>query len=238
MMETQTFDPTKAEAFAGRMLEMLNSGALILMTSIGYRTELFDTIAELPPSTSQQIADAAGLNKRYVREWLGAMVTGRIISYDPIARTYTLPVEHAAFLTRVAEPNNIAQFAQFPPMLALVEDQIVDCFYRGGGVPYSEFKRFHAVMAEASSQSTVMPLIDQVLPLVPGLTEALQQGIEVLDLGCGSGKALNKLAVAFPNSQFTGYDFSSETIAIANTEAQRHQLRNLQFQVALLHEYC
>jgi ubiquinone/menaquinone biosynthesis C-methylase UbiE len=231
MMETQTFDPTKAEAFAGRMLEMLNSGALILMTSIGYRTELFDTIAELPPSTSQQVADVAGLNERYVREWLSAMVTGRIISYDPIAKTYTLPVEHAAFLTRAAEPNNIAQFAQFPPMLALVEDQIIDCFYQGGGVPYSEFKRFHAVMAEASSQSTVIPLIDQVLPLVPGLTEALQQGIEVLDLGCGSGKALNKLAAAFPNSRFTGYDFSGETIAIANTEAQRHQLSNLQFQV-------
>ena len=75
-MTAQTFDSTKAEAFAERILGMMNGSALALMTSIGHRTELFDTLAELPPSTSQQIADAAGLNERYVREWLGAMVTG------------------------------------------------------------------------------------------------------------------------------------------------------------------
>lgn len=230
-MTTQTLDPTKADAFAGRMIDILNSGALTLMISIGYRTELFDTMAELPPSTSQQIANAAGLNERYVREWLGAMVTGSLVNYDAIQQTYVLPAEHAAFLTRVAEANNLALFAQFPPMLASVEDQIIDCFYKGGGVPYSEFNRFHTVMAEATNQGTVTPLFDGVLPLVPGLTEALQRGIDVLDVGCGCGKVLNLLAEAFPNSRFTGYDFSSETIAIAKAEAQQHQLCNIEFQV-------
>jgi len=230
-MMTQTFDATKAEAFVERLLNMINSGALTLMTSIGHRTELFDTMADLPPSTSQQIADAAGLNERYVREWLGAMVTGSFVEYDAIAQTYVLPAEHAAFLTRAAEPNNLALIAQFPPMLALVEDQIIDCFYKGGGVPYSNFKRFHTIMAEATHQGTVLPLIDQVLPLVPELTKALEQGIDVLDVGCGSGSALNKLAATFPNSRFTGYDFSGETIATANAEAQRLKLSNVQFQV-------
>ncbi len=80
-MTAQTFNYTKAEAFAAEMLGIFNSSALTLMISIGHRTELFDTLAELPPSTSQQIADAAGLNERYVREWLGAMVTGRFVEY-------------------------------------------------------------------------------------------------------------------------------------------------------------
>jgi 2-polyprenyl-3-methyl-5-hydroxy-6-metoxy-1,4-benzoquinol methylase len=230
-MNTQTFDPNEAQAFAERMLNTINSAAITLMTSIGYRTELFDRMADLPPSTSQQIATAAGLNERYVREWLGAMVTGRVIEYDPISKTYTLPAEHAAFLTRAAEPNNLALFAQFPPMLALVEDQIINCFYNGGGVPYSEFQRFHTVMAEASNQTTVLPMVETVLLLIPGLTQALQQGIDVLDLGCGCGQALNKLAATFPNSRFTGYDFSAETIAVAKAEAQQQQLRNVQFQV-------
>lgn len=239
-MMTQTFDATKAEAFAERLLNTLNSGALTLMTSIGHRTELFDTMAELPPATSQEIADAAGLNERYVREWLGAMVTGGFVEYDPIAQTYELPAEHAAFLTRAAASNNLALFAQFPPMLALVEDQIIDCFYKGGGVPYSAFKRFHSVMAEATDQVTVAPLLDRVLPLIPGLTEALQNGIDVLDLGCGSGRVLNTLAATFPQSRFTGYDFSSETIATANAEAQRLKLSNVQFQIqdaATIEEY-
>ncbi|MBI4780835.1 MAG: methyltransferase domain-containing protein [Oscillatoriophycideae cyanobacterium NC_groundwater_1537_Pr4_S-0.65um_50_18] len=238
-MITQTFDPTKAEAFAGRMLDILNNAAITLMTSIGHRTELFDTMAKLPPSTSQQIAAAAGLNERYVREWLGAMVTGRLVDYDPIAKTYGLPAEHAAFLTKAAASDNIAAFAQFIPVLALVEEKIIDCFYKGGGVPYSEFKRFHAVMAEDSGQTTVSALFDHVLPLIPELTEALQDGIAVLDVGCGYGRALNKLAEAFPNSRFTGYDFSKEAILTANAEAQRRKLSNIQFQIkdaALLEE--
>lgn len=230
-MTTQTFDSTKAEAFAGRMFEIFNSAALSLMMSIGHRTELFDTLAELPPSTSQQIAAAAGLSERYVREWLGAMVTGGFVAYNPPTQTYALPAEYAAFLTRSASPNNLALVAQYIPVLASVEEQVIECFYKGGGVPYSEFQRFHEVMAEDSSQSTVTALLDQILPLVSGLTEALEQGIDVLDLGCGSGRALNTLAVAFPKSRFTGYDFSEMTIAAANHEAQSRNLSNIRFEV-------
>lgn len=228
---TTQFDQAKAEAFAERMLTILNSGAITLMTSIGHRTKLFDTMAELPPSTSQQIADVAQLNERYVREWLGAMVTGRFIEYDPIGKTYTLPAEHAAFLTRAVASDNIAVFTQYIPVLASVEEQIINCFYKGGGVPYSEFKRFHAVMAEDSGQSTVSALFDHIVPLIPGLSEALQRGIQVLDVGCGSGRALNKLAEAFPNSRFTGYDFSREVVANANSEAQLRKLSNIHFEV-------
>lgn len=229
-MTTQVFDQTKADAFAEQMLSILNSGALALMTSIGHRTELFDTLAELPPATSQQIADAAGLNERYVREWLGAMVTGQFVQYNPADKTYHLPPEHAAFLTRSASPDNIAPFAQYIPLLGTVEDQIIDCFYKGGGVPYSEFKRFHEVMVEDSGQTVVSALEDHILPIIPGLVDALQRGIDVLDVGCGSGRAMNKLAQLFPNSRFKGYDLSEEAIANATFMAQQHKLHNVQFQ--------
>lgn len=231
MTVTQIFDPLKADAFAERLLNILNSGALALMTSIGHRTELFDTLAELPPSTSQQIADAAGLNERYVREWLGAMVTGGFVEYNPLNQTYHLPAEHATFLTRSAGSDNIAPFAQYIPLLGSVEEQIIDCFYKGGGVPYAEFKRFHEVMAEDSGQTIVLALEDHVLPLVPGLVERLHAGIDVLDVGCGSGRALNKMAALFPNSRFTGYDFSGQAIGHANHEARSHKLNNVQFYV-------
>jgi 2-polyprenyl-3-methyl-5-hydroxy-6-metoxy-1,4-benzoquinol methylase len=201
------------------------------MTSIGHRTGLFDTLAKLPPSTSQQIADAAGLNERYVREWLGSMVTGRFVEYEPIAGVYSLPPEHAAFLTRAATPNNIAVSAQFLPLLGTVEDRVIECFYQGGGVPYSAYKRFHEVMAEDSGQTVVAALEEHILPLIPHLTEALERGIDVLDVGCGSGRAINQMAKQFPNSRFKGYDFSEEAIATAQTEANNQGLTNLQFQV-------
>jgi 2-polyprenyl-3-methyl-5-hydroxy-6-metoxy-1,4-benzoquinol methylase len=171
------------------------------------------------------------LNERYVREWLGAMVVGRVVEYDPEDGTYYLPQEHAAWLTRAASPNNIAVTTQFIPLMGSVEDGIVESFKHGGGLPYSAFPRFHEVMAEDSGQTVVAALTDHILPLVPGLTERLEKGIEVLDVGCGSGKAMNLLARKFPNSRFTGYDFSEETIARARAEAAEHGTKNVRFEV-------
>jgi 2-polyprenyl-3-methyl-5-hydroxy-6-metoxy-1,4-benzoquinol methylase len=134
------------------------------------------------------------------------------------------------WLTRAATPNNVAVYAQYIPQLGTVEDQILDCFRHGGGVPYSEYKRFHQIMAEDSGQTVVAVLIGKILPLVPGLVESLRQGIDVLDVGCGSGRALNLMAATFPASRFTGYDLSEEAVRIATGEAQRRELTNITFQ--------
>ncbi len=224
-------DERKAEAFADKMVDILNHGAVTLMVSLGHRTGLFDTMAKLPPATSGQIAKTADLNERYVREWLGAMVTGGIIEYDPNTRAYHLPSEHAACLTRAATPDHIAGFAQYIPLLGSVEDDIAHCFQHGGGVPYSKYPRFHQVMAEDSGQTVVGALTDAILPLVPGLVEELHRGINALDVGCGSGRALHLMAKTFPRSRFTGYDFSEEAISSARAVANREGLDNLNFKV-------
>ncbi len=224
-------DEAKLEEFAGEMTGVMKAGALAIMSSIGHRTGLFDTLAGLAPSTSQQIADAAGLNERYVREWLGAMVTGGVVDYDPETKTYCLPPEHAASLTRAAGPYNIARRLQVIPLLATVEDKIVQCFENGGGVPYEEFGRFHDVMAERSVQLVGAALLDTILPLAPGLTDRLRDGIRVLDVGCGSGHALNIMAEAFPRSTFTGYDLSEEGVGNGNEQAREKGLTNLEFAV-------
>ena len=228
---TELANKSNAELFAQRMIDAINGAALALMTSIGHRTGLFDVLSNLPPSAPTDIAEAANLSERYVREWLGAMTTGRIVEHDPLTGRYSLPPEHAAFLTRAAAPNNLAVTAQFISVLGVVEDQIVDCFRHGGGVPYSAYRRFHEVMAEESAQTVVAGLKDFILPLVPGLVEDLTRGIDVLDVGCGSGRALNFMAKAFPRSWFTGFDFSEEAVAAARREAELHGLTNVRFEV-------
>src|SRR5690606_26295183 len=145
-----------------------------------------------------EIADEAGLHERYVREWLGAMVTGGIVEYDAATGRYRLPPEHAASLTRDSRPHNLAVTAQWIPLLAAVEDDLLRCFEQGGGVPYETYGRFQQVMAEGSDQTTVAALADRILPLVPDAILALGEGIDVLDVGCGAGRALNLLAHAFP----------------------------------------
>ena len=230
-MTTQTIDPAKAEAFAGQMVGILNGSILGLMTSVGHRTGLFDKMAELPPSTSQEIAEASRLNERYVREWLGALVTGRIVEYDPANKTYRLPPEHAASITRAAGPNNLAAFLQFAALMGNVEDQIVECFRKGGGVPYSAYPAFQRMMAEESAQVQDATLVDVTLPLVSGLVEKLKAGIDVADVGCGQGHAINLMAKAFPNSRFIGYDFSEEGVGAGKAEAKEMGLSNAQFVV-------
>ncbi len=223
------FDSAKADAFAGRFLSALNDGALCLMTSIGHRTGLFDAMRGMSPSTVGEIAKKAGLNERYVREWLGAMVTAGVVEVDPTSTRYVLPAEHAAFLTRAAAADNMAVFAQYIALMGSVEDEIVECFKKGGGVPYERFPRFHAVMAEDSGQSVLSSLESHVLPLVPGLTDQLARGVRVLDVGCGSGRIMNRLAELYPKSRFTGIDLSSEAIATARGEALGKGLKNIEF---------
>lgn len=230
-------DPVKAEKFAGRVLTALNEGALCLMMSIGHRTGLFDVLGALPPSTSAEIAKQAGLNERYVREWLGAMVTAGVIDVDPATTRFVLPPEHAAYLTRPAAADNLAVFAQYIPLLGAVEDDIVGCFQNGGGVPYARFPRFHAVMAEDSGQSVLSSLESHILPLVPGLAEGLAGGLRMLDVGCGRGRIVHRLAQLFPASRFRGIDLSEEAIGYAREEAARLGLGNVDFVVADLSDF-
>ena len=218
------------EAFGNRLIGMLDEAGAALMTSIGHRTGLFDALARLPSATSEELAREAGLHERYVREWLGAMTTARFVEYQAESGRYRLPPAHAALLTRAATPNNFAVYAQYVALLGSVEDRIVECFRGGGGVPYSAFERFHEVMAEDSGQSVVGAL-DAIVALVPGLEEDLRTGISVLDVGCGSGRALVTLARAYPQSRFTGHDFSERAIGSARAAAAELGLRNVRFEV-------
>jgi ubiquinone/menaquinone biosynthesis C-methylase UbiE len=208
-----------------------------LMISVGHRTGLLDAMRGAAPATSAEIAARAGLNERYVREWLGAMVTGRVVDIDPVTNQFSLPPEHAAFLTRAAGADNIGVFTQYIALLGSVEDDIVECFKTGGGVPYARFPRFHEVMAEDSGQSVLSSLESHIVPLIPGLAEKLAQGIQVLDLGCGRGRIINRLAELYPKSRFTGMDLSSEAVLSAWKEAAEKKLRNIEFIVTDLSHF-
>lgn len=217
-----------AEHFAERIGDIVNSGTIAIMLSIGHRTGLFDRMAGQPPSTSREIADSAGLSERYVREWLAAMVTGGIVHYEAVSRAYHLPEAHAACLTRGAPLGNLAVYAQFVSMAGAAQEPILERFRNGEGTSYADYPCFHSIMSEDSAQAVVDQMFDTVLPLAPGLVGRLEAGIDVLDAGCGAGKALTTLAAHYPNSRFTGYDLCDETIETARSGASG--LANIHFE--------
>lgn len=229
------FDATKAERFAARLVGALNNAGLCLMASIGHRAGLFDVMRGRAPSTSAEIARAAGLNERYVREWLGAMVTSGVVETHPGSDRFQLPDEHAASLTRAAGLDNIGVHTQYVAILGNVEDDILACFSRGGGVPYTKFQRLHAILAE--DETILAQLESKVLPLVPDVRARLERGIRVLDAGCGRGRVLIRLAELFPHSHFTGMDLAEEALAAARGEVVGKGLRNIAFEIRDLSDF-
>jgi 2-polyprenyl-3-methyl-5-hydroxy-6-metoxy-1,4-benzoquinol methylase len=227
----QTLDRQRIQDFARRLFGHYTSGMLALMVDIGHRTGLFEAAAK-GAATSQELADRAGLDERYVREWLGAMVTGGIVDYDPTSGTFALPAEHAVCLTGTSS-RNLASNSQLLAMLAKRLPGVAECFRNGGGVPYSEFRPDFTDYMDASWRLLYDGLLVKgFLPVVKGLPERLAEGVRVADLGCGTGHAINLMAREYPRSDFVGYDISEEAIERARAEARGIGLANARFEVA------
>jgi ubiquinone/menaquinone biosynthesis C-methylase UbiE len=222
-------DMDRVEAFGEQVLGSMNGAGTALFLSIGHRTGLFDTMSGMAPSTSEQIASVANLNERYVREWLNGLVVAGVLEYDAEGRTYALPAEHAALLTRAAGPDNFAFFAQYLALLGEVEGDVIDAFRNGGGVPYERYPRFQGLQREETARLFDVGLVDTILPLAPEVVERLRAGTEAADVGTGGGHAVNVMGRAFPGSRFTGFDISEQGLAMGRREAEDWGLDNVSF---------
>lgn len=227
----QTPDRKRVQEFARKLFGHYTSGMVTLMVDIGHKTGLFEAVAK-GAGTSQRIAERAGLDERYVREWLGAMATSGIMHYDPTSRTFLLPPEHAVVLTGTSS-RNLAANSQALAMLAKRLGKVAECFKRGGGVPYADFRPDFTEYMDASWRLLYDGLlIKGFLPLARGLPERLAAGIRVADFGCGTGHAINLMAREYPRSDFVGHDIAKDAIARARDEAQAMGLSNARFEVA------
>ncbi|MCA9006225.1 MAG: class I SAM-dependent methyltransferase [Planctomycetaceae bacterium] len=215
--------------FEDRLQQIINQGSLTLMLSIGYRTGLFRVLADLDAATCEEISDRAGLQTKYVENWLAVMSTGGILEYDSIFQTYRLPAEYAALLLQRSGSHAYASSVQWVSLSAKLEDEIVNCFREGGPLPSDLFTRLQSQLIEDNSVSIMNGLFKHVFPLVPRLIMQLCEGRDVLQLGCGSGSTLIELARTFPASQFVGYDSSATLIDNARATARQKQVDNVTF---------
>jgi hypothetical protein len=168
-----------------------------------------------------ELAARAGLQERYVREWLAAMVTAGIVEYDAAAGRYWLLAEHAASLTGTGV-QNLLPLAYLVSAVAAHIDGVTTGFREGGGVPYASYlPQFHDVMDRLWQPMYRELLVQEILPLAPGLAEQLESGIRLADVCCGSGNGLLVLAERFPRSRFVGYDSDADAIAIGTARATR-----------------
>ena len=213
-------DQERMMAFAGRALGDTSACMVTLLAALGDRLGLFKDLATHGPATSAELAARTGVNERYAREWLGGMATAGYLDYDPAGGRFTLPPAHVPALAQEGGPF----FAGAGYQLLLAEirqlDGIAAAFRSGGGVPLAAYGDSLLEGQERFSLGWVENLLTQVwLPALPEVQAQLERGVAVADVGCGSGRALIKLAQVYPHSYYVGYDGYAPVIARATANA-------------------
>ena len=223
-----SFDQQKAEKFVERLVNDVGTAMRGALCYIGDKLRIFKAMAMTGPVTVEELARHTGLNPRYLKEWLGAMVTASYIEYNPETSRYVLPPEHAAPLADEAFPYFVGGFLEMIVPTVSVAPKVADAFRTGKGVDQNEYT---PEMFDSIERGTApwyrTQLIQHWLPTMPQVVRALENGGTALDVGCGSGRAAITLAKAFPKARVFGYDNHSLSIgrAIANADAEGADVR-------------
>ena len=222
-------DREKVEAFLDRFVDIASGATTIGLLSVADRSGLLAHLGEAGGGTVEEIAEEARLEPRYVKEILSGLAAAGAIDYDAETQRFDLSPEHALFLSDHDSPYFMGGwFDMIPTVLAQV-DGIAAATRNGGGVGFEEFgSRMVKGIDRGNGPSQKAFLIKRWLPGVPGLTEKLDTGISIADVGSGAGTAAILMAKAYPDCQVVGFDNSEASIAVAR--ARSDGLANVEFE--------
>jgi len=218
-MSTVTIDEAKLGTFMDHVLGDTAGLMSTTLATLGDRLGLFRTLAQ-GPATSGELAAAAEINERYAREWLRGMHAGGYLELERDSGRYILPPEHAQVLANEGGPAFLGGAFQLTFGYLRTIERLTEAFRSGGGVPQSAYpSETWEGMGRFSHSYYDNLLVQQWLPMVDGLAPRLERGVCWADIGCGSGRALIRLAEAFPASTFVGYDNFEGQLALARGAA-------------------
>ena len=227
-------DPAKLEQFMNKMVGDMGAAMSGPLVITGVKLGLYKTLAEIGPATSQELADNRRLDERYVREWLSAQAASGFVDYEPQGEKFSLNPEQQMALANEDSPVYVAPAFELIASAYIDEQKITDAFSSGAGVGWHE----HHECLFRGTEKFFRPgyranLIANWLPALDGVVEKLQRGAKVADIGCGAGASTIIMAEAFPNSQFTGFDYHDKSVERAREAAREAgDLPNVRFEVA------
>jgi 2-polyprenyl-3-methyl-5-hydroxy-6-metoxy-1,4-benzoquinol methylase len=234
MTSAQPINPDALKMFSFTVFSKLEGAVTAGMIHLGDRLGLYASMAEsVAGDTSASLAARTELHERWVREWLHNQVAARIVSCDDLSAnnpTFRLTPEAVAVL---ASPNHPAygmgMFHRLPQTMAAL-NEMPESFRTGIGKDYDSHGPEGAVGIEKSFEPWNQNfLIPAVLPTLVGLSEELDRGAKVADIGCGAGGLSLLLGRTFPRSEIKGFDISQFALARAEERLKAEGLSNVSF---------
>jgi SAM-dependent methyltransferase len=227
MSNQATMDQAKVEAFAERAVGDYSGMMTVALCHVGDRLGLFKDLRVNGPATAEELAERTGLNERYVAEWLRGLAAPGYLDWDEQAGRYELSPEHAMVLAVEGSPVFLGgAYQMFKGMLQPL-DHIVRAFKEGGGAGQDQYgDDLWAGMERFTHSWFENLLLQEWIPSMPSVRNKLESGCDYADVGCGSGRALIKLAQAFPRSRFVGYDLFPTQVQRARANIQARGLRD------------
>lgn len=222
--DTATLDE-QIEAFAEQLFGATLGYAELTVAAFGRALGLYAALRGADDSTPADVAARAGVDTRYVREWLEHQaVAGVVTVADPLAppdeRRYTLPEAHAVVLLDEEHPAYSGALADIPPIVARTFQLVTDAFRTGAGVPFAAYG-VHDMQAGFTRPMFANTLVAEWLPALSDVHARLQAGeaLRITDFGCGEGWAGIYLAEAYPSITVDGFDLDDTSIAAARKHA-------------------
>ena len=220
-MATGPIDQQKMEQFVHKVLGDTSALTTVVLGALGDKLGLFKDLHAQGPASSAELAQRAGVQERYAREWLRAMASAGYLTYDPATDRFTLPPEHAPALAQETGPVFFGGVWEMLMGMLRPIDKLAQTFKEGGGVAQAEYPdaTYHGMDRFTAGWFENL-LVQEWLPAVPAVKAALDRGIDVADVGCGRGRAVIKFVQAFPKSRIVGYDVYQPNIDRATANAQ------------------
>jgi ubiquinone/menaquinone biosynthesis C-methylase UbiE len=216
-----TVNQQKLNMLVERLFGDLSAGYGGVMVSIGDKLGLYKAMAGAGPLSSQEVARRAGCAERYVREWLNSQVAGGYIDYHPTSATYELTPEQAAVLADDSSPVFLPHAWQVVASMWADEPKSRAAIKTGRGMSWGEHdERLFCGVAAFYRNAYSASLVSEWLPALTGVTEKLEKGAMVADVGCGHGHSTVLMAKAFPKSRFWGFDAHEGSVAAAQEIAR------------------
>ncbi|MGK2947113.1 MAG: class I SAM-dependent methyltransferase [Acidimicrobiales bacterium] len=223
-------DPKELGLFAFQVFSKLEGAVTAGMIHLGDRLGLYRALADAEaPLSTTELAEATGLQERWVREWAYNQGAARIIQVDAdercsmseVAATVLATPEHPAF--------GAGMFHHLPQTMGALE-RLPDAFRTGIGLAYDEhgpdcadgIGRGFEPWMNANLVRTVLPALDDVVA-------KLEAGAEVVDVGCGTGGAALLLGETFPHGRVRGYDISQHALDRARGRQMGRSAVNVSF---------